>query len=315
MFPFHDSKPSARDFEQWRFDEPSNTSGHDHKASSHFPTTRSHSQSHQEEASQHPSMHTALPTNTPNGLSRPSIVERNATTNSLLTDDGEDVVYQPQNDHPFLTNTENVGGPNRLPPGIVEFSSSRIGQPSLMGPPAATNISNSESQRLFAGMDQSRLGFPPTRGPEDLLQTRGPLLRGAAAAAAMARNQAEQQNASLKMLSAAVSAKRRWAQNQEQDAAVLKRKRARMEALMRYGGLVEARPGKFVRMVGTERARKAISRGKAKVVKCQACENSFQIHRRARVLYCKGCQHFTPLVLELEACANNTNKKRSSAVE
>ena len=329
MFPtptFLDSKPEARDYELLRCH--SDTRDHDQNASSsHFPTTNNNSQfCDQKSLQQHQTMHTSLPSRTNNGLSRPSIVERSATANSLLTDDGEDVVYQPQNDHPFLAC--NAGAPRsvagqRDPAGVSGYASpKRMGQPSnpLMGPAGApfsdgmysrrrTNVSNAESSGFFAGDDSSRLGFPSMRSQDELFHPRVPLR--AAAAAAIARNQAEHQNASLKMLSAAVSAKKRWAL-QEQDVAIQRRKRARMEALMKYGGLVEARPGKFVRMVGTERARKAIARGKAKVVKCQVCENSFQVHRRARVLYCKGCQHFSPLVPELEAF--NSNKKRASVL-
>ena len=71
----------------------------------------------------------------------------------------------------------------------------------------------------------------------------------------------------------------------------------RLEKIYRYGALVEAKPGKFIRLVGSERAWKAILHGTAKKVRCDCCRNQHLVHRSARVLYCRGCKHLTQLVV------------------
>ena len=71
----------------------------------------------------------------------------------------------------------------------------------------------------------------------------------------------------------------------------------RLEKIYRYGALIEAKPGKFIRLIGSERARQAILRGTAKRVQCDCCRNHNLVHRSARVLYCRGCKHLTPLAV------------------
>ena len=49
-------------------------------------------------------------------------------------------------------------------------------------------------------------------------------------------------------------------------------KQKRLESIYKHGALVETKQGKFIQLVGTERARKAILRGKAKKVQCHNCQ-------------------------------------------
>ena len=67
----------------------------------------------------------------------------------------------------------------------------------------------------------------------------------------------------------------------------------RLERIYKYGALVETTPGKWIHLVGTERARKAILRGTAKKVQCHHCQTYHLVHRAAQALYCKKCKHLT----------------------
>lgn len=109
---------------------------------------------------------------------------------------------------------------------------------------------------------------------------------------------------SLRMLSAAAANSLKRSASGEEIIRTddNKTKRAKTEALLKYGGLVQVIPGKFVRMVGTDTAAKAVCSGKAKLVKCTVCQKLFQVNYKAKVLFCRNCQHFTPLTPELLAC-------------
>jgi hypothetical protein len=84
---------------------------------------------------------------------------------------------------------------------------------------------------------------------------------------------------------------------------------SRTENLLQYGGLLEMSPGKFMKMRGTKAVQKAIQQGKASIVKCTCCNGLFQVRRKARALYCRNCQQFTPLTPEL-----GQYRKRSSSL-
>ena len=72
-------------------------------------------------------------------------------------------------------------------------------------------------------------------------------------------------------------------------------KQKRLESVYKHGALVETKQGKFIHLVGTERAKKAILAGKAKKVQCHTCQTYHLVHNNAQTLYCKKCKHLTSL--------------------
>ena len=55
-------------------------------------------------------------------------------------------------------------------------------------------------------------------------------------------------------------------------------------------GLVEVKPGKFVRVYGIKHAQDAIDQGKSAIVKCSVCSKRYAVHQSAKALYCTACE-------------------------
>ena len=61
-------------------------------------------------------------------------------------------------------------------------------------------------------------------------------------------------------------------------------------------GLMEkAHEGKFARVWGSGRAREAIAKGDAAVVKCDSCSRKYNVAQSASALYCRNCDAVTQL--------------------
>ena len=91
-------------------------------------------------------------------------------------------------------------------------------------------------------------------------------------------------------------AKRTAGRNTSNDEAQTQKKRIKLDALLKRGGLARTQKGSLIRFVGSDVAELAVERYKAKVVKCMVCENFFQVHHRASVLYCRDCHSSTRLI-------------------
>jgi hypothetical protein len=60
-------------------------------------------------------------------------------------------------------------------------------------------------------------------------------------------------------------------------------------------GLVEVKPGKFVRVHGIKHAQDAIDQGKSAVVECSLCSKRYAVHQSAKALYCTACDSVTDM--------------------
>ena len=60
-------------------------------------------------------------------------------------------------------------------------------------------------------------------------------------------------------------------------------------------GLVEVKPGKFVRVHGIKHAQDAIDQGKSAIVKCSVCSKCYAVHESAKALYCPACESVTDI--------------------
>lgn len=60
-------------------------------------------------------------------------------------------------------------------------------------------------------------------------------------------------------------------------------------------GLVELKPGEFVRVHGKEHAQNAIEMGQSTIVKCSSCNSKYRVDSKAGALYCTQCDTVTRL--------------------
>jgi hypothetical protein len=60
-------------------------------------------------------------------------------------------------------------------------------------------------------------------------------------------------------------------------------------------GLIELKPGEFVRVHGKEHAQNAIEMGQSTIVKCSSCNTKYRVDSKAGALYCTQCNTVTRL--------------------